>query len=308
LWLNSGNSGTFLTVLCSPNPTKKNARAQWSEFSAVESDDDNDHNFLYHQLPVYHCNPADESDDSLSDISYHNNDKHDNLSSDVLYQEDQQTGSVPEGQGNSASEREGGSDEETNSSPERDVGFDEETDSTSESADGSGIGASGSISDGSGVGASGSVSGLVETNPGPAIPPNDETAFSSTPQFPKDQANLVKLELVNLVLEICAPLHSFHKIAQWATRANSCSHIFKPDDCPHYKTYLKNLTKRLKLESLSHTMEEVLVPWGGRIKFPVFEFWAMFQSLIDDPRLCKELLANQLEQSIKYPSLRQGLP
>jgi hypothetical protein len=34
----------------------------------------------------------------------------------------------------------------------------------------------------------------------------------------------------------------------------------------------------------------------------------MFQSLIDDPRLCKELLANQLEQSIKYPSLWQGLP
>jgi hypothetical protein len=29
-------------------------------------------------LPVYHCNPADDSDDSLSDISYH--EKHDNLS------------------------------------------------------------------------------------------------------------------------------------------------------------------------------------------------------------------------------------
>ncbi len=40
----------------------------------------------------------------------------------------------------------------------------------------------------------------------------------------------------------------------------------------------------------SHTMEDVLVPWGGRVKFPVFEFWAMFQSLIDDPRLHKELL------------------
>jgi hypothetical protein len=54
-------------------------------------------------------------------------------------------------------------------------------------------------------------------------------------------------------------------------------------------------------------MEDVLVPWGGRVKLPVFEFRAMFQSLIDDPRLCKELLANQLEQSIKYPSLWQGL-
>jgi hypothetical protein len=39
-------------------------------------------------------------------------------------------------------------------------------------------------------------------------------------------------------------------------------------------------------------MEDVLVPWGGRVKFPVFEFRAMFQSLIDDPRLCKELLIN----------------
>jgi hypothetical protein len=38
---------------------------------------------------------------------------------------------------------------------------------------------------------------------------------------------------VNLVLEIGAPLHLFHKIAQWATRANSCGHIFKPDNCPH---------------------------------------------------------------------------
>jgi hypothetical protein len=121
-WLNFSNSGTLLAVLCSPNPTNKNARAQWSEFSAIESDDD-DNDFLYHQLPVYHHNPAD------------------------------------------------------------------------------------------------------------------------------DQANLVKLELVNLVLEIGAPLQSFHKIAQWAARANSCGHIFKPDDCPHYKTYPKDLTKRLELDS-----------------------------------------------------------
>jgi hypothetical protein len=69
----------------------------------VESDDDDDNNFLYHQLPVYHCNPADESDDSLSDISYHDNDKHDNLSSDLLCQEDEQTDSMSERQGNSAS-------------------------------------------------------------------------------------------------------------------------------------------------------------------------------------------------------------
>jgi hypothetical protein len=177
-------------------------------------------------------------------------------------------------QGYSASEREGGSDEETDSASERDVGFDEETDSASESADGSGVGTSGSI----------------DTNPGPVIPLNDEAAFSSTPQFPKDQANIVKLELVNLVLEIGAPLHSFHKIAQWAAKANSCGHIFKPDNCPHYITYLKDLTKRLKLKSLSHTMEDVLVPWGGRVKFPVLEFWAMFQTLIDDPRLHKEIL------------------
>jgi hypothetical protein len=39
-------------------------------------------------------------------------------------------------------------------------------------------------------------------------------------------------------------------------------------------------------------MEDVLVPWGDRVKFPVFEFRAMFQSLIDDPRLHKELLIN----------------
>jgi hypothetical protein len=139
------------------------------------------------------------------------------LSSDLLFQEDEQTDSASERQqGDSASEREGGSDEETDSASERDIGFNKETDSASESVDGSGVGTSGSI----------------DTNPGPVIP-NDETAFSSTPQFPKDQANLVKLELVNLVLEIGAPLHLFHKIAQWATRANSCGHIFKPDNCPH---------------------------------------------------------------------------
>jgi hypothetical protein len=39
-------------------------------------------------------------------------------------------------------------------------------------------------------------------------------------------------------------------------------------------------------------MEDMLVPWHDRVKFPVFEFWAMFQSVIDDPRLCKELLIN----------------
>jgi hypothetical protein len=209
----------LLTVLCSPNPTKKNARAQWSDFSAVESDDDDDDDdFLYHQLPIYHRNPAEDSDDSLSDISYHG--KHDNLSSDLLFQEDEQTDSASERQqGDSGSEREGGSDEETDSASERDVVFDKETDSASESIDGSGVGTSGA-------------SGSVDTNPGPVLPLSDETTFSSTSQFPKDQANLVKLELVNLVLEFDAPLHSFHKIAQWATRANSCGHIFKPDDCP----------------------------------------------------------------------------
>jgi hypothetical protein len=172
------------------------------------------------------------------------------LSSDLLCQEDEQTDSASEREGASAPEREGGSDEETNSASERDIGFSEETDSTSEMADGSGIGASGSV-------------GSINTNPGPAIPPNDETAFSHTPQFPKDQANLVKLELVNLVLEIGAPLHLFHKIAQWAARANSCGHIFKPDDCPHYKTYLKDLTKRLELESLSHTRRACSIGWQG---------------------------------------------
>jgi hypothetical protein len=44
-------------------------------------------------------------------------------------------------------------------------------------------------------------------------------------------------------------------------------------------------------------MEDMLVPWGGRVKFPFFEFQAMFQSLIDDPRLCKELLINWNNQS-----------
>ncbi len=189
------------------------------------------------------------------------------MSSDLLCQ-DQET--------DSTSEREGGSDEETSSASEREGGSDKETNSASESEGGSDVGASGSD----------------DANPGPVILPNDKTPFNSTPQFPKDKANLVKLELVNLVLEIGAPLHSFHKIAQWAARANSCSHIFKPDDCPHYKTYLKDLTKRLKLESLSQTMEDVLVAWGGRVKFPVFKFQAMFQSVIDDSRLCKELLTD----------------
>jgi hypothetical protein len=50
---------------------------------------------------------------------------------------------------------------------------------------------------------------------------------SALPQFPKDQAHLVKLELVNLVLEIGAPLHAFHKIAQWLGRQGQLlrSHI-----------------------------------------------------------------------------------
>jgi hypothetical protein len=75
--------------------------------SKVIFDDDN--NFLYHQLPIYHCNPADESDDSLSHISYHI--KHDNLSSDLLCLEVEQTDCAAERQqGDSMSEREGGSD------------------------------------------------------------------------------------------------------------------------------------------------------------------------------------------------------
>jgi hypothetical protein len=59
---------------------QKMARAQWSEFTAIESDDDNnDDDFLYNQSSVYHLNPSDESDCSLSDSSYHDNYKRDNL-------------------------------------------------------------------------------------------------------------------------------------------------------------------------------------------------------------------------------------
>jgi hypothetical protein len=62
--------------------------------------------------------PADESDDSLSDSSYHNNYKRDNLSSDLLCQDEEM---------NSTSEREGGSDKETDSASEREGGSEEET-------------------------------------------------------------------------------------------------------------------------------------------------------------------------------------
>jgi hypothetical protein len=105
---------------------------------------------------------------------------------------------------------------------------------------------------------------------------------------------------VNLVLEIGAPLHLFHKIAQWATRANSCGHIFKHNNCPHCKTYLNDLTKRLKLESLSHTMEDMPVPWGGRVKFPLFEFQAMFQPKSNWWPKAAQGATNWVEQSIKY--------
>jgi hypothetical protein len=79
----------YLQSYALPIQPRKMPETQWSEFSAVKSDDDDDDDFLYHQSPVYHCNPADDSDDSLSDISYH--DKHDNLSSGLLFQEDEQT-------------------------------------------------------------------------------------------------------------------------------------------------------------------------------------------------------------------------
>jgi hypothetical protein len=62
---------------------------------------------------------------------------------------------------------------------------------------------------------------------GPVLIPNQETAFTTTPLFPKDKADLVKVELVNLVSETGAPLHPFSQVAQWAARANSCDPNFK---------------------------------------------------------------------------------
>jgi hypothetical protein len=168
-WLNSGNSGTLLTVLHSPNLTKKNARAQWSEFNAIESDDDDDDHFLYHQLPTIIATLLMTVMTPFLIFPTMTSMTTTCLSSDLLFQEDEQTDSASERQqGNSASEKEGGSDEEANSASERDVGFDKETDSASESVDGSGVSASGT-------------SGSVDTNPGPVIPLSDETAFSSTP-------------------------------------------------------------------------------------------------------------------------------
>jgi hypothetical protein len=99
-WLNSGYSGTLLPGLHSLGPTKKSARAQWSEFNAIKSDDDDDDddddNFLYNQSSIYHLSPADECDEFLSASSYHDNYKHDNLSSDLLCQ-DEETDSTSEG-------------------------------------------------------------------------------------------------------------------------------------------------------------------------------------------------------------------
>jgi hypothetical protein len=75
---------------------------------------------------------------------------------------------------------------------------------------------------------------------------------------------------------------------------------------PHYKTYLKDLTKRLKLESLSHTMKMCLfhgvagssfLYLNSRPCFPKSHWW---------PKAVQGA-TNWLEQSIKYPSLWQGL-
>ncbi len=89
-WLNAGNPGTLLTVLCSPKPTKKAGRAKWGEslsskmmtmMMMISS--------TTNHASVYHLNPVDESDDFLSDSSYHHNYKHDNLSSELLCQDEE---------------------------------------------------------------------------------------------------------------------------------------------------------------------------------------------------------------------------
>ncbi len=186
-----------------------------------------------------------------------------------------------------------GSDKETDSMSEREGGSDGETNSTSESEDWSDVGASGSD----------------DANPGPVTPPNEKKSIQLYPTVSqgKDKANLVKLELVNLVLVIGALLHSFHKISQGAARANSCGHIFKPNDCPHYKTYLiKDLTKKTQtgesatqwkmclFHGVAGSSSCIWIP--GHV--PKSNWW---------PKAVQGA-TNWLEQSIKYPSIWQGLP
>jgi hypothetical protein len=116
-------------------------------------------------LYVYHLDPVDESDDSLSDSSYDDNYKHDNFSSEFLC-------------------------------PSLTVKIPLEP-----------------------------MLAPVDLMLAPVVlmmPIHALSFFQMTKQhsalphsFPsKGKANLVKLELVNLILEISVPLHLFHKIAQ----------------------------------------------------------------------------------------------
>ena len=91
--------------------------------------------------------------------------------------------------------------------------------------------------------------------------------------------------------DIGAPLSAFPKFLTLAAEANTRGHQFT-NQFPCYDTVIWLLTSRLGLEQLKHRMESVIVPGSGRVHFPVFDFWAMVLSLLDDPRICPHLLIN----------------
>jgi hypothetical protein len=69
---------------------------------------------------------------------------------------------------------------------------------------------------------------------------------------------------------------------------------------------ITKLTKKTSLKDSNWTVlatqwKMCLFHGGGSVKIPVFEFWAMFQSLIDDPRLCNELLIDWNNPSSNPP-------
>ena len=95
---------------------------------------------------------------------------------------------------------------------------------------------------------------------------------------------IMSTELLFMLQEAGAPLTLFDKIIAWVENAISRGVTFSGKNLQR-KTIFKNLERTFKTENCKPSTIPYMLEGGGKEDVVVFDFKAMFESLINDPRI-----------------------
>ena len=118
---------------------------------------------------------------------------------------------------------------------------------------------------------------------------NDDDSFDGTSDNQEhpvylSHETIMSTELLFMLQEAGAPLSLFDKIIAWVENAISRGVTFSGKNLQR-KTIIKNLERTFKTENCKPSTIPYMLEGGGKEDVVVFDFKAMFESLINDPRI-----------------------